>query len=75
MNAAVTQFFIIIAALKEVRVYVCVTISFLPRSYVFVWNLTESLLKSVKIAFKKIVKSILRCRKTIYSSKNSFGKK
>ena len=28
---------------------------FLPRSYVFVLNLTESLLKSVKIAFKKIV--------------------
>ena len=48
---------------------------FLLRSYVFVLNLTESLLKSVKIALKKIVKSILRNRKTINSSKNSFGKK
>ena len=75
INAAVAQIFIITAAPKALRVYVGLTILFWPRSYVFVLNLTESLLKSVKIALKKIVKSILRNRKTINSSKNSFGKK
>ena len=38
---------------------------FLPHSYVFVLKLRESLLK--------IVKSILRCRKTINSRENSHG--
>ena len=42
--------------------------SFLPHSYVFVLKLKESLLKSLTL--KKMVKSILRCRKTINSPKN-----
>ena len=70
INAAVAQIFIITAAPKALRVYVGLTILFWPRSYVFVLNLTESLLKSVKIAFKAIVKSLSRCRKTINLSKN-----
>ena len=49
---------------------------FLPLSYVFALKLRESLLKSLKITLEKIVKSILRCRKTIINSpKNSFWKK
>ena len=38
---------------------------FLSHNYVFVLKLRESLLKSLKIAIKKIVKYILRYRKTI----------
>ena len=48
---------------------------FLPYSYVFVLKLRGSLLNSLKITFRKIVKSILRCRKDINSQKNSFWKK
>ena len=39
---------------------------FLSHNYVFVLKLRESLLKSLKIAIKKIVKYILRYRKTIW---------
>ena len=47
-----------------------------PHRHVFVLKLRESLLNSLKITLKKkIVKSILRCRKTIDSPKNSFWKK
>ena len=46
---------------------------FLSHSYVFV--LRESLIKSLKITLKKIVKSILRCQKTINSPKYSFWEK
>ena len=61
---------------KTVRVNVFVTISFfLPQSYVFILKLRESLLKSLKITLKKIVKSILRCRKTINSPKMYFWEK
>ena len=55
---------------RHPKVYV--TIYFLPRSYVFVLKLRESLLKSLRKILKKIVKSILRCRKTINSPKNCF---
>ena len=48
---------------------------FLPHSYVFVLKLRESLIKSLKITVKKILKSILRCRKSIDSPKHSFWKK
>ena len=48
---------------------------FLPHSDVFVlnWENHDSL-KSLKITFKRIVKSILRYRKTINSQKNIFEK-
>ena len=67
--------FIIIACTRSstrhcVREYV-----FLPHSYVFVLKLRESLIKLLKITVKKILKSILRCRKSIDSPKNSFWKK
>ena len=42
---------------------------------IFVLILRESLLKSPKITLKKIVKCILRYRKTINSPKNSFREK
>ena len=48
---------------------------FLPHSYVFVLKLRESLIKPLKITVKKILKSILRYRKTIDSPKNYFWKK
>ena len=38
---------------------------FLPLSYVFALKLRGSLLKSLKITLKKMVNSILRCRKTV----------
>ena len=47
---------------------------FLPHSYVFVLKLRESLIKSLKITVKKILKSILRCRKVIDSPKKFFLK-
>ena len=47
---------------------------FLPHSYVFVLKLRESLLKSLKITSKKIVKFVLSFRETINSPKNSFWK-
>ena len=47
---------------------------FLPHSYVFVLKLRESLLKSLKITSKKIVKFVLSFREKIYSPKNSFLK-
>ena len=72
-----TKFFIIVAHAQRssVNVYVTKLIFFLPHRYVFVLELRESLLKSPKITLKKIVKSILRCRKTINSPKNPFWKK
>ena len=49
---------------------------FLPRSYVFVLNLTESLLKSVKIAFKKIVNPYyFEVPENYQLIEKSFGKK
>ena len=47
---------------------------FLPHSYVFVLKLRESLLKSLKITSKKIVKFVLSFRETINSPKNSYWK-
>ena len=47
---------------------------FLPHSYVFVLKLRESLLKSLKITSKKIVKFVLSFREKINSPKNSFWK-
>ena len=69
-----TQNFIIVARAQSstrqcLRVYI-----FLPHRYVFVLELRESLLKSLKITLKKIVKSILRCLKTINSPKKFFLK-
>ena len=43
-------------------------------SWVFVLKLRERLVKSLKITFKKVVKSILRCRKTISSLKKYWKK-
>ena len=46
---------------------------FFPHSYVFILKLRESWLKLLTL--KRIVKSILRCRKTINSPKNYFWRK
>ena len=48
---------------------------FLPLSYVFALKLRESLLKSLKITLKKMVKSKLRCRKTVQSFTEKFFSK
>ena len=48
---------------------------FFPHSYVLILKVRESLLKSLKISLKAIVKSILRCQKTINSLKNYFWEK
>ena len=69
-----TQIFIIVARVQSSTCQCLHDYIFLPHSSVFVLKLRESLLKSFEITFKKIVKSILRCQKTIDSPKNSFWK-
>ena len=44
-------------------------------NYIFVLKLRESLIKSLKITVKKIIKSSFKRQKTINSPKNSFWKK
>ena len=67
--------FIVARAQSSTRQCLRDYINFLPHCYVFVEKMSEILLKSLKITLKKIVKSILWCRKTINSPKNSFWKK
>ena len=69
-----TKILLFSARAQAIRVNVYVTL-FFYLTVVFVLKLRESFLKSLKIILIKIVKSILRCRKTINSPKNSFRKK
>ena len=69
------MFIIITPAQSSTRQNGYVTIFFLQHSYVFVLKVREILIKSLKIAVKKIVKSTLRVRKTSNSPKNYFWKK
>ena len=66
------MFIIITPAQSRTRQNGYVTLFFLQHSYVPVLKVRESLTKLLKIAVKKIVKSILRVRKTSNSPKNSF---
>ena len=70
LNAAATKIFVNVARAQRITRQCLRDCIFSPHIYAFVLKLRESLLKSLKITLKKMVKFILRFRKTINSPKN-----
>ena len=60
-----TEIFIIVARAQTSTRQCLRDYIFLPYSYVFALKLRKSLLKSLVRTLKKMVKSKLRCRKTV----------